>query len=184
MNFRLAQTDEDLQKILKLQFANLKQNLDEKEIISQGFLTCQHNFGQLKNMNDAEAHLLIEENAELAGYILALTRASEALLPMLNPMFKRFSELTYGGKPLNDYTYLIVGQVCISRNFRGNRLLDRAYDAYRNYFHKKYEFCITEVAVENSRSLKAHQRIGFKVIDNYTESSGKEWAVILWDWKA
>lgn len=53
-----AALDEDLPGILALQQANLKQFLPQGELIEQGFVTVQHNFPLLKNLNDTERHII------------------------------------------------------------------------------------------------------------------------------
>jgi len=43
-----------------------------------------------------------------------------------------------------------------------------------------YELCVTEVSSRNSFGLKAHQKMGFEVVDTYHD--GKElWKVVVWD---
>ncbi|MDX1544003.1 MAG: GNAT family N-acetyltransferase [Christiangramia sp.] len=180
--FRLTQSEEDLHKILDLQKQNLKQNLDPDEVMTQGFVTVQHSFEQLKNLHELEPHLIAEKNDELAGYLLAMTRDSENEIPVLKPMFKRFGELQYKNEALEDFNYLVVGQVCVAKDYRGKGILDSCYAAYHEFYKEKYDFAITEIAKDNQRSLKAHLRIGFKIIDSYFDETGTEWIVILWDW--
>ena len=42
---------------------------------------------------------------------------------------------------------------------------------------------VTEVATRNIRSLKAHEKIGFKTIKKFQVKNGEEWAIIGWDWQ-
>lgn len=41
------------------------------------------------------------------------------------------------------------------------------HDFYRRVYEKEYEFMITEIALDNIRSLKAHQKQGFEEISRY-----------------
>lgn len=83
---------------------------------------------------------------------------------------------------MSDYHYIVVGQVCVGNDYRGKGLFDECYNAYKDYFKSRYAFAITEIASINLRSMNAHNRIGFEVIHNYTDSSGVEWNVVVWDW--
>ena len=55
MKFERALTDESLLQILDLQKRNLKKYLSDVEKESEGFVTAEHTFEQLKKINDAEA---------------------------------------------------------------------------------------------------------------------------------
>ncbi len=98
-------------------------------------------------------------------------------------MFEVFDKIIYNGKTISEYNYLVVGQACIDKNYRGKGLLDEAYKAYKGYFNSKYDFAITEIALTNQRSINAHKRIGFFEIHKYVDNNNVEWSVVVWDWK-
>ncbi len=43
------------------------------------------------------------------------------------------------------------------------------------------DLLLTEISVANPRSLKAHQKVGFHVIDTHHDPQG-HWDAVLWDW--
>jgi len=176
-------TEADLEQIIELQARNLPESITPAELASQGFVTVQHDFETLKCINDLEQGILIRDDEEVIGYILAMRDALRDSIPILVPMFDTFGQLTYKGKRLNEYRYIVVGQVCIARAYRGQGLFDRAYAAYRDLLSLKYDFTITEIATRNQRSLRAHERVGFEVIHEYTSPEGEHWAIVVWDWK-
>ena len=90
--------------------------------------------------------------------------------------------MLFRGKPVSAYNYLVVGQVCVDKDYRGRRILDECYAAYRNIFSKSYDFAITEIDCRNLRSIKAHKRIGFTELHTYASTDKKEWSVVIWDW--
>ena len=45
-----------------------------------------------------------------------------------------------------------------------------------------FDFCITDVAQANARSLKAHKNTGYQVIDTLSYG-GIAWDIVLWDWR-
>jgi GNAT superfamily N-acetyltransferase len=184
ITYTTAQSEADLQGILSLQKANLVRNLGQEEIQSQGFVTVDHTYEQLASLNAIEPHLIAKVEDEVVGYLLCMTAASKGDIPVLEPLFELFDGLSYQGRSVSSYHYLVVGQVCVAKAYRGQGVLDQAYAAYRQFFGKKYNFAITEIALTNPRSLNGHRRVGFEVIHQYTDpKSGVEWAVVLWDWQ-
>jgi hypothetical protein len=76
----------------------------------------------------------------------------------------------------------VVGQVCIDKQYRGQGILPNCYAVYKEYYNKKYDFAITEIASTNLRSLNAHRKIGFNEIHSYSGPDKTEWIVVVWDW--
>lgn len=181
--YTTANSEKDLHAILALQKANLTRSLNESEIQSQGFVTVDHTYEQLKKLNDIEKHIIAKDGDAIAGYVLAMTTASKSDLPILFPMFEVFDSILYDGRKISDYQYLVVGQVCVGKEYRGQGVFDKCYAAYKDHYKNKYNFAITEIAVTNTRSLNAHHRIGFKNIHSYTGPDKTEWIVVAWDWR-
>ncbi len=175
-------TDAELEQILELQACNLPQSITSDELADQGFVTVQHDLDLLKRINDLEQGILIRDDEEVIGYVLAMTNALRDSVPILVSMFDTFDQLTYKSKQLNAYRYIVVGQICIAKAYRGQGLFDEAYAAYRDLLSPKYDFTITEIALRNQRSLRAHQRIGFEIIHEYTSPEGEHWAIVVWEW--
>ena len=182
ITYTTSTTDKDLLGIQNLQKKNLPHNLTEKEIKSQGFVTVIHTLEDLKMLNDYEKHLIIKDNEEIIGYILAMTKNSKNDIPILIPMFNLFDKIHYKGQFISEYNYIVVGQVCIDKDYRGLGLIDKSYANYKANFKEKYNFAITEISVNNLRSLKAHERIGFVELHKYTDTNNIDWSVVIWDW--
>jgi ribosomal protein S18 acetylase RimI-like enzyme len=182
ITFTQCHTKEELEGILALQGNNLPQHLTAAEIESQGFVTVRHSIEQLTQLNDTERHIIAKDGNKVMGYVLAMTEKAKHDIPVLVPMFALFEETVYHGKNIADYDYLVVGQVCIDKSYRGQGVFDQCYAAYKNYYHNRYDFAITEIAKTNTRSLRAHEKIGFRPIKNYTSPDNVEWVVVVWDW--
>lgn len=183
MEYTTSITDADLTGILDLQKANLKEFLKPDEINKQGFVTLTHNLAELKKLNNIEKSIIVKERGKIVAYVLAMTKRSRIDLPLLIPMFNLFDEITYNNKCISDYDYMMVGQVCVAKEYRGQNIFDNSYKTYKEYFQNRYDFAITEIASTNLRSLNAHKRIGFKKIHKYTAPDKMEWNIVLWDWK-
>jgi len=179
----IVQSPTDLQQILQLQKSNLPANLTPEEIASQGFVTVSHTLTDLQKMDAIEHSVIAKENDQVVAYLLAMTIHSQADIPILIPMFELFNDITYQGKRINDYKYIVVGQVCVAQGYRGRGILDSAYAEYKKQFSNKYSFAITEISLKNQRSLKAHARIGFKTIHEYVAPNGEPWSIVLWNWE-
>jgi L-amino acid N-acyltransferase YncA len=182
-NYTTANTKNDLEGILLLQNANLARGLTREEIQSQGFVTIKHSYDQLKKLNDYEKHIIAKDREKVIGYVLAMTQQSKFDIPIIIPMFNVFSTIMYADKKITDYNFIVVGQVCIDKNYRGQGIFDKCYNEYKKYYKDTYDFAITEIASTNLRSLNAHKRIGFKEIHHYEGSDKTEWVIVLWDWK-
>lgn len=182
-NYSRANTKSDLEGILLLQNANLAQGLTREEIQGQGFVTVKHSYDQLKKLNDYEKHIIVKDNEKVIGYVLAMTQQSKFDIPILIPMFDVFNNIMYASKKITDYNFIVIGQVCIEKSYRGQGIFDKCYNEYEKYYKDTYDFAITEIASTNIRSLNAHKRIGFKEIHNYKGPDTTEWVIVLWDWK-
>lgn len=178
-----ANTGMDLQGILDLQKANLAQSLSAEEMKSQGFVTVSHTYKELAKLNEYEKHIIAKDNEKVIAYLLAMTTHSKADIPILVPMFTVFGKTYYNHKLISRYKYIVVGQVCIGKAYRGQGIFDQCYAAYQEHYANKYDFAITEIAKTNTRSLKAHKRVGFTEIAGYVSPDGTEWVIVLWDWK-
>lgn len=183
INYTTSVTIKDLEGILALQIANIAEHLTNEEIKSQGFVTVHHSYEQLKRLNDHEKHIIAKDNEQVVGYVLAMTQHSKYELPILIPMFNVFEIILYANKKIADYNYIVAGQVCIHKEYRGRGIVDNCYTAYKKQYEDNYDFVITEIAATNLRSLHAHKRIGFSEIHTYTAPDKQDWIIVLWDWK-
>ena len=86
ISYSTSNTKEELEGILKLQQSNLALGLTVDEIQSQGFVTVQHTYDVLKNMNDLEKHVIAKDEEAVIGYVLAMTKQSRSAVPVLVPM--------------------------------------------------------------------------------------------------
>lgn len=183
ITYTTSKTVNELAGILALQKNNLPQNLAESEIKSQGFVTVSHTLEDLEKLNKYEQHLIMKDGEQVVGYLLAMTKHSKHDIPVLVPMFEIFDQLYYQEKLISAYHYLVVGQACIDKAYRGKGLFESSYAAYKTGFKDKYDFAITEISTSNTRSINAHKRVGFFEIHRYTDTKNIEWSIVIWDWK-
>ncbi|MGC1632470.1 MAG: GNAT family N-acetyltransferase [Gelidibacter sp.] len=184
ITYTLTKTEADLKGIDALQKANLKINLSEQEIINDGFVTVNHDWETLKKLNSIESHVIAKDDEQIVGYVLAMTKQSKYDIPIIFPMFEEFDMIIYHGKLVSEYNYMVVGQVCVQKDYRGSGIFANCYDFYKKTFENRYDLCITEIAVTNQRSRTAHKKIGFKEIHIYKDSTQIQWVIVVWNWKS
>ncbi|TDQ15119.1 hypothetical protein DFQ04_3005 [Algoriphagus boseongensis] len=182
VEIKAASTSSDLEGILALQWANHLSTISSEEKSKEGFVTVRHTMEQLAAMNALAPHIIAKDEEEVVGYILAMTKASRNLVPVLVPMFEQFDQLNFKGKKVAEMDYMVIGQICVGKNQRGTGLFDQMYKAYQEAYSPSYEFAITEIALSNTRSLAAHQRVGFRTIHEFADQT-QPWAIVAWDWK-
>jgi L-amino acid N-acyltransferase YncA len=74
-----------------------------------------------------------------------------------------------------------MGQICVHADYRGQGLVGMLYEFHRQQLSAQYDILVTEISTNNPRSLRAHLKTGFKVIDTYRDAQD-EWEVVIWDW--
>jgi predicted GNAT family N-acyltransferase len=180
--YKTCTSKKELEGILQLQNENHYSKLSKEEIASEGFLTCTHNIELLTEFNTIAPHIIAVSNNKVVAYLLTMTAIAEDKMPLLKPMFLEFKKVFYSTKYIAEYKYMIVGQVCVGKGFRGQDVLEKCYQLYKTIYKDRFEFAITEINVRNQRSLRAHLKSGFKEIHRYFSPDGEEWCIVLLNW--
>ena len=180
-----AQSAQDIQGILQLQKQNLPRNISAAEAVSQGFVTVDHDFGILNEMNQKYPHIIAksigpQENPVVVAYALVMLREFSSKIPVLVPMFERIEKLAYKGTPILPDDYFIMGQVCVDKPYRSLGVFAALYKKMQDLMHTHFKYIITEIAETNPRSIRAHEKVGFETLEIYT-SKGTEWRIVLLD---
>lgn len=178
---KFAQSEDDLVQILKLQSLNLPYNITEDTKKSAGFVTVKHDLQLLTNMNNNIGQVIAKDKELVVGYALVMLKEFSEMIPVLAPMFKSFHRITYKSFPLNSYNYYVMGQICIAENYRGQGIFEKLYLKHRQAYSDTFDICLTEVASSNTRSMRAHEKIGFQIIHSFRDKTDN-WNILLWDW--
>jgi GNAT superfamily N-acetyltransferase len=178
---KLVDSTDELKQILELQNANLKRNLTPTEIQEQGFVSIVHTLAQLSQLHAAHPSIIVKDDYKLAGYALIMLPELAAVVPVLGKAFEAIEIIKYNDRLLKDTRWYLMGQICIAKQYRGQGLFQQLYYTHRDMMRKKYQLCITEISTSNPRSLRAHEKIGFKTIHTFRDDSD-EWATVVWDW--
>lgn len=172
ITYTTSKTDEELMQILTLQRRNLEENLEYKEKIDQGFVTLKHSLEILQRMNNNCPHTIAKHNNKVIGYALSMTKNFASDIDVLKPMFLEIS------KTINEENYLVMGQICIDKEYRGLGVFRGLYKHMADIVCKSnYDIIITEIDIKNERSLNAHKNVGFKNRKDYFFEN-KNWRIV------
>ena len=171
--YKQASSDKELEQILSLQQQNLIKSLSREEREKEGFLTVEHTFALLKEMNDACGHIIAVDRGEVVGYALCMHPKFGQSIDILKPMFAEINKMME-----DKDNYMVMGQICVAKEYRGKGVFRNLYLTMKNKLPKGFDRIITEVNVKNIRSMNAHTAMGFKALKEYT-SAGTVWSLIV-----
>ncbi|MEM8585125.1 MAG: GNAT family N-acetyltransferase [Bacteroidota bacterium] len=182
MTIRLSRDVDDMQQILDLQTLNHKQVLDDAQKADQGFVSVAHEIEVLWDMHCLSPHVVAEDHGQIIGYALAMNKEFGKSIDGLQSTLDLIDQASYKGLQLNDTPYLIMGQVCVAREARGQKLVDRMYDFMSQTYRNQYRFFVTVISLNNTRSIRVHERYGFEELFHESDEQDN-WVVVIVDWK-
>lgn len=172
----LVESDRDLEGILALQRASRAPTQD-------GFVTVEHTLDILRAMHALAPSVVARDSrGAIVGYAIVMPKEARALLPILDPMFamiERLPAAAVSARP--NARWYVMGQIAVAPAHRGSGVFDALYAEHRARYRERFELVVTEVATRNTRSMRAHQRVGFRTVTTYRDATD-EWALIAWDW--
>ena len=182
VQIKTVETTEEIHGILSLQQRNFKESRTTDDVQSEGFVTVEHDYNTLQLMNSYEPQIIAVENGVVVGYALVMVRQLEDEIAVLKPMFQMLNEISYRSKEISESRFYIMGQVCIDKAYRGKGIFLELYKKHKSELSDKYDYCITEVSENNPRSMRAHLKVGFKIIHSFTDATDT-WNILLWDFE-
>ncbi|TPX73916.1 hypothetical protein CcCBS67573_g04815 [Chytriomyces confervae] len=186
---KLATTPSELEQIRALMLANMKQNLEN---LDQGFLSVEYSMQDLIQFNETTPAIIAvapsgsdASSSVVVGYALAADMHAALAHHLLKEATQEvYDRCSFNGKPIRDSKFVVMGQVCVAKECRGQGVLQQLYSLFLStYKERGYDLVETEVSKANERSLKAHVKTGWVVVDSLTVEGG-EWHVIALDLKS
>lgn len=149
----------------------------------QGFVTVKHNPEVLQRMNAVAPSIIAKHGDRVVGYALVMPRSFAPHIPILQPMFDLLDTLSWKGRALKENPrWFVMGQICVADGYRGMGIFDGMYQQMKAACQKEYDFVITEIAERNTRSIRAHERVGFKTLHTFSDAvAGEDWRVVVLD---
>jgi GNAT superfamily N-acetyltransferase len=182
----LANGESDLDGIIALQRANLEVTVGAESAARDGFVTVVHSREVLAAMHAICPSVVAKVGDEVVAYALVMPFECRPFVPILEPMFALLETLDLAPsaevppRPIARVPSYVMGQVCVAPAHRGTGLFDALYEAHREHFAGRWELCVTDVATRNTRSLRAHERVGFQRLATYTDATDTWVMVGLW----
>lgn len=171
----------ELEGIKQLQNENLGKNIGPEEMIKEGFLTAEYSIEFLEMMHQISPSIIAKDHDKVVGYALVSTKETAMHHDLLDDLFRNIDSKTYNGVLLKDANYVVVGQLCVAKEYRGLGLVQKMYNHFRERLSGEFDYLITDVDERNPRSIKAHVKTGFQIIDTL-RYGGSNWNIVLWDW--
>jgi len=179
IHFKQVDSPSNIDQILALQALNHSSVLAADVASQQGFLTVRHDPALLSRMNAAYPSVIAQCGDELAGYCLVMPPSFAVDIPVLAPMFALLKTLSWRGEPLSSLRWFVMGQVCVAEAYRGQGVFDGLYAQLRAVCRADFDLVVTEIALRNTRSMRAHERVGFQIMHRYFDPlNGEDWAVV------
>jgi ribosomal protein S18 acetylase RimI-like enzyme len=172
----------DLLQIYELNQQNIRDHVAPEEQAREGFVSWLYPPELLQKMHELAASVIVKDDDMVVGYALTTLRDASGFHPDLETMFRNLQSIYYKGQLLFSYRFYCMGQICVAKAYRGKGLVDMLYRKHKEIYSGQYDFILTEISTRNLRSIKAHERIGFKSVYSYRDAMD-EWAVVIWDWK-
>ena len=183
IEFTTLSTADEVREILALQAGNLPSALTPRTMASEGFVTVRHDALVLQRMSEAAPAIVAKAAGRVVGYALVMPRSFAADIPILRPLFELLDTLSWQGVSLRrNPRWFVMGQICVADGYRGIGIFDGLYRTMAESYGDRFDFTVTEVAARNTRSLKAHARVGFQTLHVYPDpTTGEDWHVIALD---
>jgi GNAT superfamily N-acetyltransferase len=172
---------DEIKQVHELNQKNLRQNIPPSIQKEEGFVSWLYSIELLEKMHQLAPSVIIKDGDIVAGYALTTLKESANFHPDLQIVFDNLQQIKLNNQPIFNYSFYCMGQICIAKEYRGKGLVDMLYQKHKELYCKEYDFILTDIATRNIRSVKAHQKIGFKTIHSYVDDVD-EWEVVIWDW--
>ena len=171
----------DLQSILDLSRQNLKSADIPISDYEEGFITVPYEIEELEMMSSIHSQLVVKDRNTngLVGYALLLDRKLSKEIPYLVSFFDQVNALEIEGKKLSEWSYIVMGQICIHEDYRSKGLFRGLYREFVELTKDKFDYVITEINANNTRSLRAHNRVGFQTILEFTSEDKERWHIVM-----
>lgn len=184
LKYQCVDHPDQLNQILALQAINLIAAISQEEKNEQGFVTVKHDLETLAQMNDPFPHVIALDGDRVVGYCLVMLQSMRDRVQILKSMFDQIDNQHIDGVSLREINYLVMGQVCIDKDYRGQGVFHHMYDHMKSVMSPTFDMIITEISSHNTRSIRAHEKQGFKTLHKFDDPvDAHPWEIVYWDWR-
>lgn len=175
--------DDELIQIEQLSRSNSIANLLDEIKKKEGFVTWSYSIDDLRILHTIAPSVIAKDGDKVVGYALVLVREAADNYAPFSQTLEMVKPLIYQEKPILDYRVYFMGQICVAQDYRGQGVVNLLYQFHKEHLSPGYDMLLTEISVNNPRSQKAHEKVGFKTIHTHKDEK-EEWNTVLWDWRS
>jgi hypothetical protein len=107
--------------------ANLIRNAGPAEAAAEGFETAEDTLPILQVMQATSPYIVAKQANKIIGYTLVATTETYRHHQLISGLFEAIDDTEYNGGLLQREPYVVVGQVCVAKAFRGQWLVKKLY---------------------------------------------------------
>jgi hypothetical protein len=144
-------------------------------------VTVCHSWEEINLLHGTTPQIIAKDGDAVVGYALAMVPSLGEFIADLKPMFELFARIPWGDKALLDSNFYVMGQVCVAESHRGRGIFDGLYQMHREIYSPIFDVLITEISTNNTRSQRAHERVGFRTVHQHKDQLD-DWNVVVWEY--
>lgn len=175
-------TRDEIIQVHKMNQLYLRSNLSQQVQEEEGFVSWLYPVSLLQQMHSIAPGIIVKDDETVVGYALVTPIEASSFHPDLKILIDNLEMIDYKNKLLSSYSYYVMGQVCIDKEYRGKGIFNMLFQKHKQLYSSVYELLVTEISTKNVRSQKAHEKVGFVTIHTYSDALD-EWNVVVWDWR-
>ncbi len=156
----------DIPGILALQELYLHRSLSPEERKS-GFVTTPFTKYQIEDRVNNSGLFVTEDEGKIIAYIFAGKWEFFEQWPIFPYMTSRFPHLSFKDYELTTTATFQYGPVCVDKQYRGKGVFNHTFEAMRLEWIKAFSLSITFINAVNEVSIKAHDKLGWKMFDRF-----------------
>lgn len=156
----------DIEGILALQKSNLYSELTAAQR-TRGFVTTPFTIPQIEEIIEEDGIFVVERKGQIIAYAFAGTWKYFEQWAIFPFMAVRLPGLSFKGGEITTSNSFQYGPVCIDAQYRGKKLLNSIFEVMRLEFVQKFPISITFINKVNQISLRAHQKLGWEIVDEF-----------------
>lgn len=169
--------DGDFKGIFALQSSNYSGNIGSEER-QDGFLSIVFSEDKLREMAADGITVVARDGDEIAGFLSTQTCRYNLDIPLPRTMIESLENSASSDADFDRGSTLVCGPVCIGKQYRGQGILERMYQELAVQAQGKFTTGITFVALENPRSLIAHEKkLGMRPVVRF-DFNGKPFQIL------
>jgi hypothetical protein len=168
----------DLSQLAQLQEQSLRSNLDPSDR-SSSFLSAAVPDDTIKEMDKSVAVIVCVEESTLLGFLCASGIEYCKSMDLPGKMISRLDEVKFHGKNISSLEGFVAGPICVEKERRGQGIFAGLYECLFVTTKDKFDFCVSLIDVTNEPSLRAHQKIGYEIVDMFSYEGEEFYTVAL-----